>query len=116
METKRKDYYFKVFDYKLQAIVKAQAVSGDDVVSFLEGKKAVMIGDALGRFSQAYKDKLTVSEWQLKDGCEMIDPVMLAQVAHDEYIVRPDSYRKADPLYLRDADVSQPKSKPRKIV
>ena len=102
LETKRKDFYFQHFDNQSQAVSKRDASEKIDVP---EG--SVLIGDGAKRFLDEQG-----GDYSYMEGYELPDMVMMAQILKrgDERFIE-----DAEPVYLRGADVSQPKTPPRKL-
>lgn len=110
LETKRKDFYMQIFGNEETA---PEALAQNDIYQKLKGKEAVFIGDALERFREASGKEIDPS-WSFVDGYELIDTGFMARLAAKRY--GDGDVSKAEPLYLRGADVSKPKRKPREIV
>jgi len=69
----------------------------------------VVGGDCLQRFSQeCAAPVVTLDEWV------QADPILMAQMAWNKF-QRDGVQENIEPLYLRGADVSYPKNKPRKL-
>lgn len=98
VETKRSDFYVQVFDGQAAALTEADCyeVSALEVLCAAY-PDAVMIGDAVQRFGKS---------GQITDFAA-IDPAFLARAA----LLYPQFFtRKIEPIYLRGADVSAPKT------
>ena len=105
LETKRKDFYLQLFGAAQEEITKPMALSAEDILPFIN-KDTVLIGDACERFmSSILQEKQNI---MVDDRYILPDPrVMVLMVAGQGEILPPD------PLYLREADVSQSKKKNR---
>ena len=113
LETKRRDFYFQIFDDNGTAVTDAIACSGADIVTALSDYNAqniICVGDAIERFQGENGD----TEYQFIDGFGAIDAAVLARLGHNAYMSNADDFATLPaPLYLRPPDVSQPKRKPR---
>ncbi len=107
LETKREDFYVQFFAPDGKALDEPAACSHSGIVERLQSGDTV-IGDACERFAQAGSCAATMQE-----GYILPDPCIMAQIALEQW--RSGQLRPADPLYLREADVSQAKNKPRRI-
>lgn len=105
LETKRSDYYVQAFDGNKVAVTEPKALEYDEVLGVLE-EGQVLIGDAVNRFVSEGADGFTPVK-----GYEMVDMENVGQ----KFVQNPQSVfvLDPDPVYLRGADVSQPKNKPR---
>jgi len=113
IESKRSDYYFQLFDANAGALGAAAALNFSDIIKEIEGYNGIIIGDAQARFADESEPN-TLSGFNLaKEEGTQPDPLALARLGaeanHDE------RYKDTSPLYLRGADVSQPKSGLRKM-
>lgn len=98
IETKRADYYGQLFDGQGAATSEPFAKSGEEIAAMLDGY--FVYGDAAARF---------VNETNYNgshQSMEMIDPLDLLAVGAVSPVTD-----KAEPLYLRGADVSIAKNK-----
>ncbi len=105
LETKRKDFYFQRFDPQAQPLSKPSALPGAEILPQLKG--TIAIGDALERFQAAH------GKIEAQAGYELIAPDKIAAAFLEQgaghFLFTPG----AEPLYLRGADVSYSKAKPR---
>jgi tRNA threonylcarbamoyladenosine biosynthesis protein TsaB len=112
IETKRKDFYVQVYDAKGTSVTEPEALSFDAVMAMTEGQNPVFIGDALTRF-QSLMSAEQGQGFDFRLGFEQPSPEAICRLCYDYYLSGNLDDFPADPLYLRDADVSQPKNKPR---
>lgn len=108
IESKRQDFYCQFFDGG-KPEGKAQALGVEDILNIMRKKKYTIIGDGCVRFMS----ETSVDVEYLK-GFENPDPLVLAELAFSQYKAG-DIDGKIQPLYLRGADVSQPKNQPRAL-
>lgn len=118
IETKRKDYYIKVFDQRLDPVLEGTAMEADDVLEALSGSKPVLVvGDAVDRFEKEMKDRFGENV-RFSAEFNLVDPQILAErtcaLYHHAKTLGIDM-PVAEPVYLRDADVSVSKRKKRKL-
>jgi tRNA threonylcarbamoyl adenosine modification protein YeaZ len=125
IETKRSDYYVQIFDRNLKAVSAPQALEFSPLKARLssqsdQGKRGVLIGDACGRFWEectqdgAFPDGFKPLAPELSGIFHQPDPLILAQIGLERYRSN-GAENPIEPLYLRGADVSTPKTPPRKI-
>lgn len=111
LETKRKDFYYQFFDLASgKMTTKPAAASHEHIMESCSGddKPVIVIGDAWERFKALCTDEGRleyIAEYDLPD------PIVLAQISAQK---DNDKY-PATPLYLRGADVSQPKHVQRQL-
>lgn len=98
IETKRADYYGQMFDGQGVATSEPFAKSGSEIATMLSGH--FVFGDAAARFVEE------TSYSGLHQSMEMLDPLDLLAIG----ALSPNT-DKAEPLYLRGADVSVAKNK-----
>lgn len=101
LETKRSDFYAQLFDARGVAASEPLAASAHDILTQLNGH--FLFGDAAARF---------VAETHYTGGYEgmtLLDPLDLLTVGYA-------AESAAEPLYLRGADVSQPKKSNTEII
>ncbi len=99
LETKRLDYYFKMFDCDHEG----RAMEARDIASIIEGKDCLILGDANNRFK-----KEVVVEAQFYD-INLPDPLQIAHLAMQ------DMNADCKPVYLRMPEIGTPKNRPRKL-
>ncbi len=111
LETKRKDFYLQAFDADGNAQTEPLALTAEEIETQVTGGPYLLVGDAGIRFEEAMPESWKVKHLQGRTDLTLIDPASLAELGAqaDPETARPD------PLYLRGADVSQPKHPPRKI-
>jgi len=113
IESKRSDYYFQLFDAKGVALGTPEALSASEIIKEIEEYKGIIIGDAQARFADEIP-LINLSGFNLaKEEGTQPDPLALARLGAEPCL--DESYQDSSPLYLRGADVSQPKVGPRKI-
>lgn len=109
IETKREDFYVRVFDHEGVALCAPQAVPLAGAVDMIGSGKVVVVGDAVKRFSALHTQAdMTFHEIILPDP-ESMARQGLAQYLKDEENIG----QTLQPLYLRAPDVSQPKKQQR---
>lgn len=106
IETKRSDFYYQIFDKDGKAVMEPAAGSAEDIRAKLTGKKFILAGDAVERF-MATADFKPEGVYP----CAAIDPVLLAALGRDKNMKNISA--ALEPLYLRGADVTKPKSEGR---
>ncbi len=100
IETKRSDFYFQHFDAQGQEVSAAIAIEKEELLALLKNDKEInLIGDAVLRF-----------HGQDEIGCHDIDCGFLAEIFSPDH---PCFTSMIEPIYLRGADVSAPKTKKR---
>ena len=112
IESKRQDFYFQLFDHQAKPLSEPRALSGADVVDILRQSPCHIIGDGCGRFMAECQDKAL--NIQYVEGYDHPDPETLALMAFNAHKSGAVSCI-VEPLYLRGADVSSPKNKPRTL-
>jgi len=112
IETKRKDFYYCVYNHKGENIHGPAAASAAGIEAiFTADQTVIAIGDAIERFEKTAKD----SQFQYMSGFDLPSPKMMlgiAQLIIDEQLT---AAYPPDPLYLRDADVSISKKEVRTL-
>ena len=96
IETKRSDYYYQILNAKHEAISEAQSISAE-AINIPKG--AVLTGDAVDRLAKE-KD---IDGHSIHQDMINVETVVKAIQQHSV------PFHKAQALYIRDADVSQPK-------
>lgn len=104
IETKRDDFYVQFFNNKLQKIRAPQALTRDDIIAQIKGKKVSLLGDGVERFLSV-PSGLTLHSIKMPSH---LDIDMLVQAGLKQYYDKCLDYPK--PLYLRAPDVSSPKA------
>lgn len=102
LETRRTDFYVQ-FEGDHVA-----AMEAPDIARMASKRKIVFAGDALPRFQEMQPAE---KNWRFVTGYEMPDPCFVAFMALEGQVILPP-----EPLYLREADVTQSKTPPRGIV
>lgn len=106
IETKREDYYCQFYKADGMADTEPLALPAGGVREMAAGRDVIYIGDATARFAQA-GDKA-------RKGFELPDPCIIA--AKGLALHESGKGRAAEPLYLRDADVSKSSKEQRQIL
>ena len=111
LETKRQDFYAQSFDEQDVALSDMMATSPEKILNSVDISVVKLGGDCLERFvSVAERGGLT-----LLDNVTQPDPILLCEIVSKRSF--PSSSlvdnRRVEPIYLRGADVSKPKNKPR---
>jgi tRNA threonylcarbamoyladenosine biosynthesis protein TsaB len=109
LETKRADFYVQFFDAEGGALGKAEACDAAAIAARLKPGMTV-IGDGAARFNEMTERAFAAS---VVDGYILPDPRILAAIGLDR--LKTGTLAPAEPLYLREADVSQPKKTQRSI-
>lgn len=113
IETKRSDFYGQLFDAAGSSISEPFALPAETIAEIYLAQPCVIIGDANARFlsllTAAQKDKVNAAE-----GFDLPDPAFIAMIGHALW-ENGDTDSPPEPLYLRDADVSQSKRLQRTI-
>lgn len=108
LETKRQDFYARYYDGEGNPLTDAFAAEVSEVVQNAPKAGFSVGGDCLNRFQESASGDFT-----LLDNLIQPDPILIAQMGREQYIR--EGSRTPKPLYLRGADVSQPKTLPRKL-
>lgn len=109
LETKRKDYYFQMFDgglYKKDGDAGAMGI--DEIISITGNKKCMFVGDAVHRFEQERGQ--VIDHYQI----DSPKPHIVAELA----VRLLKEHRGAvacDPVYLRSPEIGTPKKPPRSL-
>ncbi|MDP7142356.1 MAG: tRNA (adenosine(37)-N6)-threonylcarbamoyltransferase complex dimerization subunit type 1 TsaB [Alphaproteobacteria bacterium] len=110
VETKRKDFYYQLFDRQTgKPQCDAAAGNSADILQQIEQQHTIMIGDAIDRFR---KEAGNAAPEGL-DGFETPSPEVMIRMACDIAAQDDLAAYKAEPVYLRDADVSPSKKEQR---
>ncbi len=107
IETKRTDFYGQLFSPEGDALSEPFALSGQLIADAYVADSVVLIGDANDRFlsllSNEEKGRVTSVT-----GFEIPDPAFIARIGYALW-ENGDTDSAPEPLYLRDADVSESK-------
>lgn len=109
VETKRSDYYFQSFSEEGTPLSEPLALDLETVWDQTKMHRSVLIGDAVARFVEEGETLLQSEETSgalFLQEYDHVQPLVLAKCALVKYR---QGQQGADPLYLRGADVSQPK-------
>lgn len=109
IETKRRDYYVQAIDTKSGEVIQpAISLMADKIVRMLEGRKALLIGDALERLESE------MSFNRNRQANPIICPNPHSAIFFAQEKLQTNSRQinmDIKPLYLREADVSAPKQR-----
>ncbi len=109
IETKREDFYFQMFGGNGDAVSEPQALMADEIINQISGGRVVMVGDTVERFSAIHAPE-SISFYEIM----LPDLEIIARIGLEEFSKKNENIEQAiEPLYLRGADVSQPKRPPR---
>lgn len=108
LETKRQDFYACAYDRDKKPIAEMCADTPEAILAQLPDSIDILSGDATARFVE----NCPQADAQFGDiqPIDCLDPVLLAHLALEEAI-----HYEPQPIYLRGADVSSPKRRPRMI-
>lgn len=109
LETKRQDFYARYYGAQHNPISEPMALEGQDILNLAPVDDFDVGGDCLERFQQSVSADLN-----LLDNIFQPDPILMCQIGLKRFEEQGGDER-VDPLYLRGADVSQPKNAPRKL-
>ena len=113
IESKRSDYYFQIFDADCGALIEACALDGNEILKVLTSYTGVIIGDAQMRFKESCGKAPPIGFRFEGIGGDQPSPLVLARIGFES--MGTDKYNEIDPLYLRGAEVSHPKSSPSQL-
>lgn len=99
IETKRDDFYFQLFNGKLEKLTDAAAVNYDDIIAQLKGKTVTLIGNGVERFLDK-PSGLVLHAIRMDKSASITD---IAACAIQKFRAHKLNYPK--PLYLRAPDV-----------
>ncbi|NCC21218.1 MAG: tRNA (adenosine(37)-N6)-threonylcarbamoyltransferase complex dimerization subunit type 1 TsaB [Alphaproteobacteria bacterium] len=102
IDTKRDDYYFQRFDPSGKALDEPRAASSEEIAS-VTVPDTLFAGDGAARFVNG-----AGLQGARLPGFDLVDPSVVADLALGQ-IRRGEPFARAEPLYLRSADVSKPK-------
>lgn len=103
IETKRDDFYAQVFSKDNKPLDTVSALSVELVLANYQSRVLNVCGDGTMRL-RTVLDANWPENWILAEGFDLIDTVILAGIAAHRRLAGTE--RPADPVYLRDADVS----------
>ena len=109
LETKRQDFYARYYDTDGSPLTDAFASDAETILTRAPVKEFVVGGDCLTRFKQC----VSVDFERLEEVTQP-DPIILAQAGLAQF-EKDGEQVMPKPLYLRGADVSQPKTPPRQL-
>lgn len=110
LETKRQDFYAQEFDANGNAMTEMVATNAADIIEMIGGGEDVQVGgDCLERFQQELGDV----SFSFLENVTQPDPILLCDIVSTRTVVCGEE--RVEPIYLRGADVSQPKKKLRQL-
>jgi len=110
LETKRQDFYAQNFGKDGRAIDDAVALHVEELEERVQSLNC-LVGDGARRFVEMSGR----SDWACLEGYDLPDMLLVSRMLQDKGAECGVFLSEADPVYLRGADVSQPKVKPRQI-
>lgn len=108
LETKRIDFYARLYDANKSPMTEPIASDAASIIQRTNNEPFMLVSDCLDRFETEIN--IVISNTYTKPQPE---PSKMVQMTHDLFISGEKTSDK--PLYLRGADVSQPKVKPRQL-
>lgn len=109
LETKRQDFYGRYYDAQRNAVSDPVATSAQEIIEAAPFDAFAVGGDCLERFQ-----KETGTQATLLETIMMPDPLILARLSASAF-EKNGANESLEPLYLRAADTSMPKNKPRQL-
>ncbi|NQZ13366.1 MAG: tRNA (adenosine(37)-N6)-threonylcarbamoyltransferase complex dimerization subunit type 1 TsaB [Alphaproteobacteria bacterium] len=110
LETKRQDFYAQGFDANGNAVTEMVATNAADIIEMISESEDIQIGgDCLERFKQ----ELGGVSLNYLENVTQPDPILLCDIVSERSV--PSDEVRVEPIYLRGADVSQPKKKMRQL-
>lgn len=107
IETKREDFYFQIFSNKGKSSSKLESVDATIIRDILNNGDYVAIGDGTARLKNTnMTGKAEIADFTVIDAGHMA-----WMLAHD--VTENVFTKNVQPVYLREADVSAPKTPPR---
>ncbi len=111
LETKRKDFYLQEFNCQKKEIGAPLALEAEEIKAQITNGPYILVGDACARFEEGLGEEWMSAHISDQEQVKLIDPEILAFAGQGAEA----SQNPAVPLYLRGADVSQPKNPPRRL-
>jgi len=108
LETKRQDFYAQYYEAGI-AVGDAMATSADEILNASPFDECNVGGDCLDRFKQEISERKPSTALSLLNNLTQPDPEIMVRYATGL------GQGALNPVYLRGADVSQSKNKPRKL-
>jgi len=103
IETKRSDLYFQHFRASGEAAEIAGVSSVEMLVNDFGSDRLMICGDGVGRLKETLGENWPEA-WGAVAGYDFPDPAVLAEIGGEQF--RAGNLQPANPVYLRDADVS----------
>lgn len=113
LDTKRKDYYAAFYGPDCKMLDEPLACAPDIIFERLERRPATIIGDGIRRFR--HESGFDSRNCKLTEGYDLPGMQAIAQLTVQQHDGAADGRKKAEPVYLRGADVSQSKKIYRKV-
>ena len=120
LETKRQDFYARYYDADGNPLTEAFAADASVVLERAPSAPFVVGGDCLSRFldnapcAQARGRASVSGDFECLDNLTQPDPILMTQIGLERFEAAGEE-GTPQPLYLRGADVSEPKVPPRKL-
>ena len=115
LETKRQDFYACYFDAQNTPLTDPFASSEEDIIAQAPEGQFVVCGDAVERFKSSL-DKIEAHTSSFEYLVPTDHPLPFIMTTYATELYNNNDYgERIEPLYLRGADTSQPKNKPRKL-
>ncbi len=105
LETKRADFYAQSFGGGWSEQSEPYCASSPEIFQRIKRRTSVLCGDALFRFEQELGQVFDSALYQIRHRA-LLDPVQLAYAGVETFLENNGKVVKAEPLYLREADVS----------
>jgi tRNA threonylcarbamoyladenosine biosynthesis protein TsaB len=99
IETKRDDFYFQLFNGRLEKLTEPQALNYEEIIDLLKGKQVTLIGNGVERFLDK-PSGLVLHAIRMDKSVSVKD---IAACALEKFKARKLNFPK--PLYLRAPDV-----------
>lgn len=120
LETKRRDFYTRLYDNLAQPLTDPTALSGEDIITGLT-KHTILAGDGVERFCHEHPN-LTRPDY-IAHPLTLLDPVWIARTGLNKVNQNTDQKTNTEdvgkdsllPIYLRGADISKSK-KPQRVL
>lgn len=109
LETKRQDFYARYYDAEHNPLSEPMACDAQMILDQAPVNDFDVGGDCLNRFKESVSEELSVLNSLMQP-----DPILMCQYGL-EVFEHEGEQGSPQPLYLRGADVSQPKHEPRKL-
>lgn len=117
IETKRSDYYIQMYDVFGAPLNEPSALEGEEIARIINdaAKPVIVIGDAALRFKEECGHQFVKDVEYRAEAFMQPDPMILAIMGATKFASGKNPDINPQPLYLRGADASSPKSAARYI-